>query len=487
MTALVWPATADDWGIRPDGRPNAVPRFITPRDYSRRTRGPKEGLVAAKLGAPYMPWQQHAADLTHEIDERTGRLAYGSFVMLVPRQSGKTRMVLGKATHRAFGFGRRQNVVYTAQTRGKAREKWAEEHVPEVERSIFARLIKTVRYANDSEALVWANGSRWGIEAPTETAGHGPTNDLAFIDEAFSQVDARVEQALSPTMVTRPNSQFVVLSTAGNSRSLYLRDKVDRGRTQVTEGRRSRMCYIEYSAPDDADPYDEDLWWWYMPALGYTQDLDAVRTQLDTLGPDEFRRAFMNQWPKGDVVEQVIPLVDWRTAADPKSRIVGARTFSVDVTPDRSFSAVAVCGRRADGLDHIEVVRHDRDTDWVPEMARRLAKNWETAGPVVLCGAAAGALRDDIRELGVDVMVMSLGDQRDAAAMLFDRVPARVRHIDQEKSLNPALAGAKKSESSGAWSWNRKGGTDISPLCAVSGALWGWVRSDDYDVLSSIY
>ena len=482
--ALEWPATTEDWGVRPDGRPNAVPRFITPRDYSRRTRGPKEGLVAAKLGAPYMPWQQHVADLTHEIDER-GRLAYGSFVMLVPRQSGKTRMVLGKTVHRAFGFGRRQNVVYTAQSRGKAREKWAEEHVPEVERSIFRRLIKNVRYANDSESLVWANGSRWGIEAPTETAGHGPTNDLAFIDEAFSQVDARVEQALSPTMVTRPSSQFVVLSTAGNSRSLYLRDKVDRGRALVLAGRRSRMCYCEYSAPDDADPFDEDLWWWYMPALGYTQDLDAVRTQLDTLGPDEFRRAFMCQWPRSDVVEQVIPLADWRTAADPKSRIVGARAFSVDVTPDRSYSAVAVCGRRGDGLEHIEVVRHDRDTDWVPEMCRRLTGNWQTAGPVVLCGAAAGALRDDIRDLGVDVMVMSLGDQRDAAAMLYDRVPSRVRHLDQP-SMNTALAGATKSESSGAWTWNRKGATDISPLCAESGALWGWVTAGE-QVLDSFY
>jgi hypothetical protein len=434
-----------------------------------------------------------------EVDATSGQLAFSEGVIVVPRQSGKTTQMLGKVVHRSLGFGVPQSCVYTAQTRGKAREKWADEHVPVIRRSIFNRLVSGVRYANDSEALTWRNGSRYGIEAPTETAGHGGTNDLAMLDEAFSQVDARVQQALSPTMVTRDRpglmgAQFYVLSTAGNQRSLYLKGKVDAGRARVREGRPSRSFYIEYSAADDDDPLDEEVWWRVMPALGYTITIEGVRAQLDILGEDEFRRAFLNQWPNSQVVEQVIPLADWRTAADGPneaaghagSRIVGPRTFCLDVTPDRSWSAIGVAGNRADGLGHIEVVKHDRDTDWTIDRLYDLTRKWETAGPVVLFGAAAGALRDELRRRDVDVMVASLADQRDAAALLYDQTPKRVRHRDQ-LSVNTALAGAAKSESSGAWSWARKGGTDISPLCAVTGAYWGWTKQSDGEPLDSFY
>lgn len=483
------PDSSKLWGTRPDGRPNAIPRFYTPRDFTRQTRGAKEALCAEALGTPYMPWQRFCADLTLECDPTTGLLHYGEADIVVPRQSGKTTQVLAKVTHRAFGGfagSGRQSCVYTAQTRGKAREKWAEEQIPALKRSPFWRLVQNVRYANDSESITWANGARYGIEAPTETAGHGGTNDEAFIDEAFSQVDARVEQALSPTTVTRPEPQLYVLSTAGNQRSLYLKKKVDRGRARVLDGRPSTVAYVEYSAEDDDDPEDEEVWWRVMPALGWTVTVGAIRKQLETLGVDEFRRAFLNQWPNSQAVEQVIPLADWREAADPASRIVGARTFSLDVSPDRSWSAIGVAGFREDGLAHIEVVKHARDTDWtVPEL-RRLTRKWETSGPVVLCGAAAGALRDELRGEGVECMVASLGDQRDAAALLYDRTPARVRHVDQ-LSVNTALAGATKSESSGAWAWSRKGGTDISPLCAVSGAHWGWITNGGDEPLDSFY
>lgn len=478
-----WPSSSLSWGNRPDGRPNAVPRFATPRDLTRKTRGPKEALCAEKLGTPYMPWQQYCADLTHEMDP-TGRLAYGTLVLLVPRQSGKTTMMLGKVTHRAFGFGgTRQACVYTAQTRGKAREKWADEHVPLIEKSVFKRLLAKradgkpdIRYANDSESLHWINGSRYGIESPTETAGHGGTNDLAIIDEAFAHVDARVEQALSPTMITRPDSQFVVVSTAGNSRSVYLRGKVDRGRAQVLEGRSSRVAYIEYSAPEDADPYDEDLWWWYMPALGYTVTLDGVREQLDRIGPEEFRRAFMNQWPDGQMIEQIIPYVDWVAARDEASRIVGPRVFSVDVTPDRAFASIGSAGLRADGKQHIEVVQHDRGTRWVPGRLRALTRKWETLGPVILCGAASLALQDDIEDEDVETLVMSLTDQRTACGQMYDSVPEQTVHIGQDE-LDTALAAAVKSESGGAWTWSRKTDADLSPLWAVTGARWGAARA----------
>ena len=472
------------WGTRRDGTPGAVPRFCTPRDFTRKTLGHIEAACAEKTGITYLPWQRAVADLSMEIDPVTGRLAYSEVIVVAPRQVGKTALITAKVLHRCFGFPPPQSVVYLAQTRGAARRKWAEVFVPVIEASMFAPMIKEVRYANDSEAVTFRNRARFGIEAPTETGGHGGTNSLAVIDEAFAHVDARVEQALAPTMVTIPDAQTYVLSTAGNSRSLYLLDKVARGRERVLSGEPSRTAFVEFSAADDDDPMDESVWWRTIPAAGFTISIESLRAQASILGVDEWSRAFLNR-PTGTLQEQqVIDEAAWAAAADPGSRIQGGRTFSLDVTPDRSYATIGVAGARADGLTHIEVVKHDRGTAWVPAELARLTQKYSVTEPVIICGQAAAALQGDLAVLEVDSMIMSLSDQRAACAQLFDMVPIIIRHIGQQ-SLDTALAGARKADSSGTWTWSRKSRVDISPLWAVTGALWGW-RRNSADPLDSI-
>ncbi|WP_230691191.1 hypothetical protein, partial [Streptococcus pneumoniae] len=76
------------------------------------------------------------------------------------------------------------------------------DHVKALDRSLFHGEYR-VRKTNGNEAILWRNGSMHGISATTEKAGHGATLDMGFIDEAFAQVDARVEQAMRPAMITR--------------------------------------------------------------------------------------------------------------------------------------------------------------------------------------------------------------------------------------------------------------------------------------------
>src|SRR5215207_2302173 len=71
------------------------PRWTTPRT-DRPTRGGEVGRFAAALGTPLMPWQQHVADVAMEVDPDTGRLVYRRIVLTVPRQSGKTTLLLAK-------------------------------------------------------------------------------------------------------------------------------------------------------------------------------------------------------------------------------------------------------------------------------------------------------------------------------------------------------------------------------------------------------
>jgi phage terminase large subunit-like protein len=265
--------------------------------------------TAAKLGKPFMPWQRHVADVVMEVDRETGRLAYQEMGLTVPRQSGKSTFVLAKSTHRASAtgfFGARQHLVYTAQTRMKAREKWEEDFLVELQASADFRHRVTPHMISGGEYIRFVNGSRFGIESATEKAGHGGTLDEAYIDEAFSQVDWRLEQAFGPAMITRVNKLLAWISTAGwQDGSPYLKDKVAVGRAAAAEGRRRGLAYFEWSAPEDADPADEAVWWQCMPALGRTIAVEDIRAEYEKARDagklNEFRRAYLNQWVPRDV------------------------------------------------------------------------------------------------------------------------------------------------------------------------------------------
>jgi phage terminase large subunit-like protein len=116
---------------------SCAPRYGTPRRPERPTIGGAVGVVARRLGKPLMPWQQHVADVLGEYEIVDGRRVffYSEYGLTVPRQSGKSTFVMAKAVHRSSTkfFGPRQRVVYTAQTRKKAREKWEDDYAAVLE------------------------------------------------------------------------------------------------------------------------------------------------------------------------------------------------------------------------------------------------------------------------------------------------------------------------------------------------------------------
>ena len=111
-----------------------LPRFGTLRDVSRVTLGAEVGEVARRLGKPLMPWQQHVADVALELDPTTGELFYEEVVITVPRQSGKTTLLLALMVWRCLLMARRlgvpQTVTYLAQSGKMARRKLERSFIP---------------------------------------------------------------------------------------------------------------------------------------------------------------------------------------------------------------------------------------------------------------------------------------------------------------------------------------------------------------------
>jgi hypothetical protein len=468
------------------------PLYGTPRDPSRDTLGGAVAAIAADLGTPFMPWQRQVADVAMEVDPVSGRLAYREVVVTTPRQSGKTTLELAAMVHRCRTWPR-SRVLYSAQDRIHARLKWEDDHVAALERSPFAGEFK-VRYQRGDEAIRWDNGSRHGITAPGEKAGHSDVLDLAVADEAWGLEDSKLEQGLSPTMVTRPQPQLWVVSTAGTHRSAYLRGKVDRGRQFVVPSTtKSTVAYFEWSAGEGSDPGDPATWRSCMPALGHTVTEPTIAAEFERLELADFCRAYLNWWPSAIPADwQVVDETAWLALADPGSAAVDPVAFAADVTPDRSAAAIAVAGVRPDGVGHVEVVDHRPGTGWVVGRLVELAAKWGPCAIVVDDTGPAGSLVAPLEAAELDVARPTTRARAAADSGFYDAVvngTLRYRPGPHGPALDAAVAGAAKRPLGDAWAWARRGlSVDICPLVAVSLARWGHAtRAHKHNPGPSIY
>lgn len=473
------------------------PRFSTARTPSRPTLGPRAASLAeAILGIRLMPWQRYVLDVALEYDPLTRRLFYREVGLTIPRQSGKSTLILVLAIHRALDpfFAPRQRIVYAAQTGKDAKAKWLHDYVEMVRES--PRLTEgrdfTVHLGSGDEHLRFPKRrGRFAPTASTKKSGHGQTLDLGFVDEAFAQVDDRLEQAFKPAMITRPSPQTWVVSTAGDSSSVYLAAKVKRGRELAQSLAPTRIAYFEWSAPEGSDPTDREVWRACMPALGHTIELEAIEADFESMDLGEFMRAYLNMWVDG----RVTPVLDpggWAAlAGDPSDQIEPPFAYAIDVTPLRSHAALTVCGRRVlDGIPQVEVIQHSPGTSWVvPRLLDVMERNG--TGPVAIhAQGPAASLLPELEAAGIKVTKAQTSDVAAACGLMFDAfVLGSLRHL-ADPALDLAVAGGVKRSigPDGAWVWDRRDvNLDISRLVSVTLAHWLLLAQPHHNVADSIW
>lgn len=414
------------------------------------------------LGTPLMPWQQYVADVAFEFDEETGRPFYREVVVTVPRQSGKTSLMLATQLERALGSDRPSAIAYTAQTGWDARKKLIEDQVPMIEGSSVSAAVKRVLRGVGNEVVEFVNGSRLFVLASSPTAGHGKVIDLAVLDEAFAD-DGRREQAMLPAMATRPDAQMLMISTAGDADSVWFRRKVDTGRLAVENDSDAGIAYFEWSADPSVDVDDPTMWRDFMPALGHTIDEATVSHARQTMPDNEFRRAFCNVWTESN--ERVIPSQLWDAVQDPSAAPQPGFVFGVDAAPERSDAAIVASDGNA-----IEVVDFRDGVTWVPGRLIELASKHNVA--VCLdAGGPVGMFRQELVDAGVAVVDFGARELAQACMTFYDAVADSALSVRPSADLSAAVVKASKRRIGDSWAWVRRGGS--SPLVAASLALRG--------------
>jgi len=437
-----------------------------------------------------MPWQQLVADVGGEYDPVTGIPYYREVVVTVPRQSGKTTLVLGWELQRAIGWSQRwgpQRIAYSAQTGNDARKKLIEDQVPILEPHKAALGVKRILKGMGNEAVEFHNASRIGLLASSQDSGHGKTIDLGVKDELFADFDDRRDQALVPAMATRAAAQALTASTMGTVESFALNRVVERGRLAVAEGVRQGIAYFEWSADPSADPDDPATWWSCMPALGITITEAVVAHARASLSLPEFRRAFLNI---ADSMrnDPVISADDWRACLDSKSKVRQPVALAFDVSPDRGTASIAVAGEAKNGGVHVEVAENRSGYQWTVPRIIEIVKKWSPS--LVVCDAAgpAGALLASLEAAGVEVRPVTAREHTQACGAFYDDVKNKtLRHIGQAE-LDVAVDGADRRSVAEAWLWSRKlSSVDITPLVSVTLARWAHVQAEPKEAGAGVW
>lgn len=434
------------------------------------------------------PWEELV--LTHALGERAdGKWAAFEVGLVAPRQNGKGTVLEGRELTGLFLLGE-QLIIHSAHEQATSSEHFRRllnliESVPEFDR----RVLRAPR-GKGAEAIELRGGQRIFFKTRTGGGGRGLTGDLVVLDEGMI-LPLATTAALVPTMAAR--------SMAGNPQLWYAGSAVDqekhehglvlaRLRERALKASRS-VAYFEWSAAGD-DPArvpedvrsDPRVWARANPGLGIRISVEHIAHEYaGALGPREFavERLGIGDWPDtSEDTGRVIAREPWAACAcgDEEQRIAGRKVFAIDVNPDRTWGAIGVSGQREDELWHVAVAEHERGTDWIIDRCIELRTEHRGSRFVVDPRGPAASLIPDLKAAKVRLIEVTTQDYGDAWAGFVDGVAQNsIRYPAPQPELDDALAGARKAPMGDAWKWSRKNSTssDISPLVAVTLALWG--------------
>lgn len=481
-------------------RGSQEPRLrIVPPHHS--SSGAEVVELCATFGLYLDPWQEQAID--DALCERVDCLwAATSVCLIVPRQNGKTEILIARILAGLFLFGERE-IIYSAHradTSMKIFQRFVRylRNNPTTRALIDAKKIK-INNTHGQEGVTFDDGRTVGFRTRAQEGGRGFSAECVIFDEAF-EISDELHAAVLPTILAMGNPQLWYVGTPVDQ-------MVHRNGVVFASVRDSALAgeedtvLLEWSIDASIDDYDRailddpSIWALVNPAMGYriTERTVGLLRRRFRHKPRKFvvECLGIGDWPRTDeAAMHVIDLDRWDACEDDRSKIDGATFFAFDASPGLVSAAIAVGGFRADGLPHIEVTEHRRGTRWLAKELKRLRDRHSPTLIVFDPNGPAGALAADVEtelDLGPDddlLHRMTAREHADAFGMFCSAVEeneepedkperGRLRHLGTEE-LRTALEGAStRVLGDGGQAWSRRNSeVDICPLVACTQALW---------------
>lgn len=471
------------------------PRIYTPplRDLTEETTLGYMCIeyITKVLGKELYPWQEwvliHALEITGDI-RRSWRFRFRTILIEVARQNGKTVASEAFASFFMNVLGVK-NVFGSSLSLDKAEEVWEavvadQENTPDLSGEID-RVVRT----NGSKRLILSGGRVYKVGAPTRRAGRGDSNDLVLLDEVREHRDWETWSAAVASTNAKPNGLVICFSNAGDPDSVVLRQLRSQAIAAI-DGTRAMdfggdvdaatLGLFEWSSPDGAATDDIEALAQANPAMGYGLLTErALLSNRQTFPENKFRSECMCQQVE-TILPQPFPDGSWDAGFDESSKIAPESElyFGIDLSNDRRWTSIGVCGLRDDGNWHVEVVARAVGTEWAVDWFRVRAMRGKMRLAFQGRGAPVTGLAEQICTLqNVERCAIEGSDLASGWGRFWDGVAAsdpalprggaRIYHLAQPVLDTPAKTMQVREMGGGvALPDRRKSPDDIAPLFA---------------------
>lgn len=446
-----------------------------------------------------LPWQEWLAIHALEIEgnfEDGWRFRFRKVFVLIGRQNGKSLFAELLALFFMYVLESRL-VLGTAQNLDTAEEVWDAAIDRAEESPEMAAMVERVGRVNGKKDFELTNGAHYKVVAATRKGARGKRSDMVLIDELREQTTWDGWGAVSKTTNARPNGILFGLSNAGDAQSVVLRhfrmiahkelgdpDGIAAKTLEAMPEPESdgepidddgTVALFEWSAAPGADVMSREAWAQANPSLGYGFMTERA-LKSDAIHDPEyiFRTECLCQWVEA-VARSPFPEGAWERWQGESIEAEDAPLFfGIDMSADRTNTAIAFVAQREDGSWHGEVEAFRTGFDWARKL---LARN----APLKIALQGRGApIASHINELeAIDGLEITTCEGRDLAAWtgrFYDAITAGdengaqpLHHIPQPALDFAAQTAQTKALGDGAFTWDRQNSTaDISPLVALT-------------------
>jgi hypothetical protein len=463
------------------------PTYLWVPPGRRGTYGPEIVDFSASIGHEVDPEQAQAIDAFGSYGPSGHYWTYET-CQIEGRQNGKTDRVTLPVTLFDFFIIGVDRITWTAHLMDTTRDVFTTVKNLIDSNDALTRRVKEINESKSEEGVTLMNNSVLEFRARVAGGGRGKGGSIWVGDEWTFGTDESIGSRM-PTLRARTNAQIRYVSSAARGRSKHLRTLIRRGRSMVDRN----LIYSERCAPGSFEEPScdlegcthaygipgcaldrEELWHLANHAMGRRISYSKMRSERASMPPTEFACEGLGWHEPGDEDERTIDSEKWADLAV-EGQVDGPPVFFLDCSPNLRSASIAGATLR-DGRPHVKLADYRPGTDWLLARVTKLVTQYPGARWQYEGTGPASALAEDLKTAGVIVEKPFTGtDLARGCAHLQKLVGNSAMSHSGDEAVATALASAVKRDAGdpGLWSWGRRRSAgDISPLVAVTGALW---------------
>lgn len=400
----------------------------------------------------------------------------------VPRQNGKSQLLVSRALAGALLFGEKK-IVISAHQQDTAREAFSKlmEIIEDEANGWLRERVKPggIMQALNREAVKFANGATIQFKARSGAGGKGFSSDCLMLDEA-QILGSRAWTSINSTMSAMPNPQVWLLGTAPQEED----DSTvfESVRAAAIEGKSTSAAWCEWGADRESPEYAaalpdlksrrwtptvEYICWSANPAWNTRMNVEVVQGECETYSVEKFGQDRLGLWSETTgKVSRLVTASQWRNAEAPATD--GIRSLAVTFSASGTVMGVAGATKHPDGF-HAELpwdacgslagaVDIGRVARWLAEDER-----WRRFAQITICGPSHDeVLRLALIDAGVSksrIHIATTAEYYDSCSLGYEAILAgSLTHTEGQVALDESVAVSdKKARAGGTWGWNSTG------------------------------